>query len=81
MDFDIVMIINCGSISKEYLVMQATQPKNVESMREEELCNNRAKHIVHSIASHSKHLKSLKWTQVHTYSISLIVIIFRQDVD
>jgi hypothetical protein len=27
MDFDIVVIIICGSISNEYLVMQATQPK------------------------------------------------------
>jgi hypothetical protein len=27
MDFEMVVIINCGSISNEYLVMQATQLK------------------------------------------------------
>ena len=27
MDFNIVVIINCGLISNEYLVMQAAQPK------------------------------------------------------
>ncbi len=34
MDFDIVMIVNCGSNSNELLVMQVTQPKNVEGARE-----------------------------------------------
>src|SRR5665213_1688660 len=44
-------------------------------MQEEELCKNLAKqsvHTVHSVASYSKRFKSLKWTQVQTYSISLI---------
>jgi hypothetical protein len=27
MDFDVVVIINCGSVSNEYLVMQATELK------------------------------------------------------
>jgi hypothetical protein len=45
MDCDIVVFINCSSISNEYLVMEEELcQKSVESTREEELCNNLAKH-------------------------------------
>jgi hypothetical protein len=53
MDFDIVMIINYDSISNEYLVMQAKQPIDGCEYAREELCNNQAEHIVHSVARHS----------------------------
>jgi hypothetical protein len=38
MDFDIVVIIDCGSISNEYFAMQATQPKRTMRARKRRNC-------------------------------------------
>ena len=60
MDFDIVVIINCGSISNEYLVMRLRSQKNVESMGEEELCNNWTKQSL--LMRLSAHVHSIPYT-------------------